>query len=130
MNSRGPQNSKRTIFIGSIPYDAKEQELSSILQLAGPFETFRLKHDSDTHQSKGYGFVEYRDAHVASSALWNLNKYEMNGRALKVDYASDNNNGVNLKPEETKERDAAEIKVESDVTVNLYEILKKQLSAD
>ena len=39
---------------------------------------------------------------IASSALRNLNQYELNGRPLRVDFASDNKNGTNLKDEEGK----------------------------
>ena len=39
----------------------------------------------------------------------NLNKYDLNRRELKVDYASDNKNGVNLRPEEIRYRDPGEI---------------------
>ena len=39
---------------------------------------------------------------IASSALRNLNQYELNGRQLRVDFASDNKNGTNLKDEEGK----------------------------
>jgi hypothetical protein len=38
-----------------------------------------------------------------------LNKYELNRRELKVDFASDNKNGVNLRPEDLRTRDAGEV---------------------
>lgn len=79
------------------------------LKLAGPFEQFRLKTDLKTNQPKGYGFCEYRDPDVAASALRNLNKAEINGRTIKVDFASDNKNGTNLKDEDVKYRDRAEL---------------------
>ena len=46
---------------------------------------------------------------MASSALRNLKKYEIMGRYLKVDFASDNKNGNNLKREDVLFRDSAEI---------------------
>lgn len=46
---------------------------------------------------------------MASSALRNLNKSEINGRVLKVDFASDNKNGTNLKEEDVKYRDRGEV---------------------
>ncbi len=53
--------------------------------------------------------MEYKDQDVAASALRNLNKYDLNRRELKVDYASDNKNGVNLRAEEVRYRDTGEI---------------------
>lgn len=92
----------RTVFVGNIPYDADDSQLISLLKLVGPFNTFRLKHDKETEKPKGYGFCEYKDMDIAASALRNLNQYELNGRQLRVDFASDNKNGTNLKEEEGK----------------------------
>ena len=55
--------------------------------------------------------MEYRDQDLAASALRNLNKHELNRRELKVDFASDNKNGVNLRGEEVRNRDLGEIMV-------------------
>ena len=77
--------------------------------MAGHFKDFRLKIDSERKQPKGFGFCHYKDPDVASSALRNLKKYEIMGRPLKVDFASDNKNGNNLKRENVLYRDTAEI---------------------
>jgi hypothetical protein len=41
--------------------------------------------------------------------LRNLNKIEINGRTLKVDFASDNKNGTNLKDTDVIFRDRGEV---------------------
>ena len=99
------------IFFGNIPYDASETELQETFKMAGPFSIFRLKIDSEKKppQPKGFGFCLYKDPDVASSALRNLKKYEIMNRPLKVDFASDNKNGNNLKREDVLYRDSAEI---------------------
>ncbi|KEJ82712.1 Cleavage stimulation factor 64 [Oxytricha trifallax] len=97
------------IFVGNIPYDSSNKDLMDTLRMVGPFNLFRLKLDKDTHQPKGFGFVEYKDQDVASSALRNLNKHDLNKRELKVDFASDNKNGANLRQEEIRHRDSGEI---------------------
>ena len=99
----------RTIFVGNIPYDATQEQLVDLLQLVGPFISFRLKHDQENQKPKGYGFCEYRDPDIAGSALRNLNGLDLNGRQLRVDFASDNKNGTNLKEEEVKFRDGGEV---------------------
>lgn len=83
--------------------------MKETLQLAGPFKEFRLKVDQKTQQPKGFGFCEYADPDIAASALRNLNKSEINGRNLKVDFASDNKNGTNLREEDVKFRDKGEL---------------------
>lgn len=65
--------------------------------------------DSKTNVPKGFGFCEYRDPDIAASALRNLNKAQINDRVLKVDYASDNKNGTNLKPNDVIYRDMGEV---------------------
>jgi cleavage stimulation factor subunit 2 len=73
--------------VGNIPYDATEEQLIEIFQEVGPVVSFRLVFDRETGKPKGYGFCEYKDADTALSAMRNLNGYEMNGRALRVDFA-------------------------------------------
>jgi len=65
--------------------------------------------EKQTQQPKGYGFCEFIDKDIASSALRNLSKYDLNKRELKVDFASDNKNGTNLRPEDITYRDTADL---------------------
>lgn len=75
----------------------------------GPFKEFRLKIDQKTNNIKGFGFCEYVDPDIAASALRNLNKLEVNSRSIKVDFASDNKSGTNLREDEVKFRDRGEL---------------------
>jgi hypothetical protein len=89
--------------------------------MAGPFKEFRLKLDTKTNNPKGFGFCEYTDPDIATSALRNLNRQEINGRNVKVDYASDNKNGTNLREDEVKFRDRGELVNLKGEYVNDYE---------
>lgn len=40
---------------------------------------YRLVLDRETGKSKGYGFCEFADAETASSAVRNLNNYDIGG---------------------------------------------------
>lgn len=95
--------------------------MKDIVHLAGPFKEFRLKVDPKTNNPKGFGFSEYADADIAASALRNLNKAEINGRNIKVDYASDNKNGTNLREEDVKFRDRGELVNLKGEYLNAYE---------
>ncbi|GAA99146.1 uncharacterized protein L969DRAFT_88240 [Mixia osmundae IAM 14324] len=75
------------IFIGNLPYDATEQQLAEHFSSAGPVVGARLVFDHDTGKAKGFGFVEFYDANVATSAVRNLNGEQFLGRALRVDHA-------------------------------------------
>jgi cleavage stimulation factor subunit 2 len=70
---------------------------------------------------KGYGFVEYADRDVATSALRNLNRHELLKRELKVDFASDNKNGSNLRSEDITNRDEGAEVLQAQVTTGIDE---------
>lgn len=44
-------------------------------------------YDRDTGKPKGFGFCEFADEATAHSAIRNLNKQDVGGRQLRVDYA-------------------------------------------
>uniref|UniRef100_M1ANQ0 mRNA splicing factor n=1 Tax=Solanum tuberosum TaxID=4113 RepID=M1ANQ0_SOLTU len=73
--------------VGNIPYDATEEQLMQICEEVGPVVSFRLVIDKETGKPKGYGFCEYKDEETALSARRNLQRYEINGRQLRVDFA-------------------------------------------
>ncbi|RKP15231.1 hypothetical protein BJ684DRAFT_7317 [Piptocephalis cylindrospora] len=73
--------------VGNIPYDVTEEQLTEIFQEVGPVKHIRLVFDRETGKPKGYGFIEYLDSDTASSAVRNLQGYEMGGRDLRVDFA-------------------------------------------
>jgi len=98
----------RSVFFGNIAYDCDDEELKKTLRTAGPFRDMKLMFGDD-NKPKGFGFCTYNDPDTAMSALKNLNGLNINNRLLKVSYASDKQSGTNLKPEEVRERDAAEI---------------------
>jgi len=80
--------SARSIFVGNISYDVREEQVKQILSQAGQVVHFRLVHDRDTGRPKGFGFCEFSDIQSVDLAIRNINGYELNGRALRVDSAT------------------------------------------
>ena len=99
-------------IVGNVPYDVKDKELLSTLQLVGPLNNFRYisrrytkygiyihiyiyivyrvyiyynryRYDANDKPA-GFGFSEYKQAEIAESALRNLRNIEFNGRTLRV----------------------------------------------
>lgn len=91
------ERSMRSVFVGNIPYEATEEQLKDIFSEVGPVVSFRLVYDRETGKPKGYGFCEYKDQEMALSAMRNLNGYELNGRALRVDNAASEKSKEELK---------------------------------
>lgn len=86
-NPSAPRPPSRVVFVGNIPWDRTETELIEVFRSVGPVVAFRLLFDRDTGKSRGYGFCEYEDEETASSAIRNLNGYDLGGRQLRIDYA-------------------------------------------
>jgi cleavage stimulation factor subunit 2 len=90
MSTRPPS---RVVFVGNIPYGLSEEQITDIFSSAGKVERFRLVYDSETGKPKGFGFADYPDTDSASSAVRNLNDYEIMGRKLRVDFSNDQRSG-------------------------------------
>ncbi|KAM4055000.1 hinge domain of cleavage stimulation factor subunit 2 domain-containing protein [Hirsutella rhossiliensis] len=90
MSSRPPS---RVVFVGNIPYGLSEEQITDIFSSAGKVERFRLVYDSETGRPKGFGFADYPDTDSASSAVRNLNDYEIMGRKLRVDFSNEQKSG-------------------------------------
>ncbi|KAG6016656.1 hypothetical protein E4U41_004405 [Claviceps citrina] len=101
MSTRPPS---RVVFVGNIPYahsssspletpGLSEEQITEIFGRAGKVERFRLVYDSETGRPKGFGFADYPDTDSASSAVRNLNDFEIMGRKLRVDFSNEQKSG-------------------------------------
>jgi cleavage stimulation factor subunit 2 len=63
------RDESRVVFVGNIPYDGTELQLTEQFSEVGPVVSFRLVHDRDTGKPKGFGFCEYKDAGVYNIIL-------------------------------------------------------------
>ncbi|KAJ3880724.1 hypothetical protein F5051DRAFT_148766 [Lentinula edodes] len=77
----------KVVFVGNVPYNMGEEQLIDVFKSVGQVVGFRLVFDRDTGKPKGYGFCEFTDHETASSAVRNLNNYEVGGRPLRIDLA-------------------------------------------
>ena len=64
-----------------------EEQIIDIFSTVGKVLTFRLVYDNDTGRPKGFGFAEFADTDAAASAVRNLDKYQIMGRELRVDFS-------------------------------------------
>ncbi|OII74574.1 cleavage stimulation factor subunit 2 [Cryptosporidium ubiquitum] len=76
------------VWVGNVPFDATEDELREVMNSAGPVLSIRIVHDKDTGLSRGFSFCEYRDIETCIMAIKSLNGYELRGRSIRVDWAS------------------------------------------
>jgi cleavage stimulation factor subunit 2 len=84
----------RVVFIGNIAYDATKEQLINVFKEVGPIVNFRMVTERETQKPRGFAFCEYKDEASAQSAIRNLTGREVNGRALRVDFAD--NKSINM----------------------------------
>ena len=72
------------LYVGSLHFNITEQMIKAIFEPFGTVESVQLIYDSETGRSKGYGFLQFRDADAARQAMDQMNGFELAGRPMKV----------------------------------------------
>jgi cold-inducible RNA-binding protein len=80
------------LYVGNLPFSATETTVRALFAQHGTVESVTLISDRDTGRPRGFGFVEMPNADAAR-AMQNLNGYQMEGRALKVNEAQEKSRG-------------------------------------
>jgi RNA recognition motif-containing protein len=77
----------RKLYVGNLPYQTGETELTELFSRAGTVESARIMRDMATGRARGFGFVEMATDEEAQKAITELNEFKMEGRALVVNEA-------------------------------------------
>jgi RNA recognition motif-containing protein len=75
------------LYVGNLPYTAKEDSLKSHFSSAGSVLSVKIITDRETGRSKGFGFVEMETEDSAQNAVSSLDGQEFEGRSLRVSEA-------------------------------------------
>lgn len=75
------------LYVGNLPYSAKEESLKEHFSSAGSVASVKIIIDRETGRSKGFGFVEMESEDGAQSAVSQLDGQEFEGRSLRVSEA-------------------------------------------
>jgi RNA recognition motif-containing protein len=111
----------KSVFVGNIPFGTTEEQLMDVFKEVGPVKSFRLMFDKETGKPKGYGFCEYYDGETALSAIRNLNRAEINGRELKVDFADSDGTPIQTDRVSSTSAETSEEKVHSsEIRVSIF----------
>ena len=71
------------IYVGNLPFSVDDDKLREMFEAFGEVESAKVISDRETGRSRGFGFVEMENS-AADAAIKELNKQEIDGRALKV----------------------------------------------
>jgi RNA recognition motif-containing protein len=77
----------QNLFIGSLAYSTTDDSLKAHFEQIGEVESARVITDRDTGRSKGFGFVQYKNADDNQKAVDQLDGKELDGRAISVGLA-------------------------------------------
>lgn len=83
------------IFITGLPLEVGEAELTEVFGDFGEVKSLRIIKDRETHQSRGFGFVEMPNDDEAKEAIFRMNGADYNGNRIKVAEAQEKPNTGN-----------------------------------
>uniref|UniRef100_A0A0N4ZBN1 RNA-binding protein squid n=1 Tax=Parastrongyloides trichosuri TaxID=131310 RepID=A0A0N4ZBN1_PARTI len=91
--SKGPSkgNEDKKIFVGGIPYEISNEDLSKYFTRFGPVAQVQVKYDRLTNRSRGFAFVEFETAAGCANAL-TVRVQNINDKTIEVKPAKSREN--------------------------------------
>lgn len=88
------------LYLGNLPFSATEIQIKEFL---APYKTteVRMILDRETGRPRGFAFAQMETAAAAEEAIENRNGYEMGGRRIVVNAASERVRGAPPTPNKT-----------------------------
>ncbi len=81
------------VFVGGISWNIDSNQLRDIFAEVAEVKYAKIVTDRETNKSRGFGFVEFNSVEDAVKAKEEFDGAEIDGRAVKVDFAEDRRNG-------------------------------------
>jgi RNA recognition motif-containing protein len=79
----------KKLDVGNLPFSVTEGELRSLFEPHGTVDRVNVIMDRETGRPRGFAFVEMADLAGADATTRGLDGYNMGGRALRVNEATD-----------------------------------------
>lgn len=92
--------SQTKLFVSGLPWKMRGIHLREEFEKFGEVVFARVVLDNETGRSRGFGFVEFTNAEDAAKAQAGLNEKELWERMVKVDFAKENPDRIQTKPED------------------------------
>lgn len=81
-----------SIYVGNLPIEVNEKELTDVFAEYGSVKRVHLPLDRETGNRRGFGFVEMETTTEEDTAIAELDGAEWMGRQLKVNKAREREN--------------------------------------
>ena len=79
----------KKIYIGNLNYRTTDETLASVFSQFGEIDSARVVKDRMTEQSKGFGFVEFKEDGAVADAISAMNGQDLDGRRVRVSIADE-----------------------------------------
>jgi RNA recognition motif-containing protein len=83
----------KSIYVGNIPFSAREDELEELFAEHGTVSSVKVITDRETGRPRGFAFVEMEDDAAADNAIRALDGRDFGGRPLRVNEARERARG-------------------------------------
>jgi len=81
------------VFVGNLSFDTTSDELQELFAQGGEGVEVVVPTDRATGRPRGFAFVEFATPEQASEAISKFDGFELSGRRLRVNEASDDHRG-------------------------------------
>ncbi len=81
------------LFVGGLAWATDDTSLKTHFEAFGEVTDAKVITDRETGRSRGFGFVTFADADNAAKAQGELHGTELDGRAIRVDQATERGGG-------------------------------------
>lgn len=75
------------VYVGNLAYSVDESKLKELFSSYGEISEVVVIKDRFSGRSKGFGFITFSDDEAAKKAIAEMNKKEIEGRAMTVNEA-------------------------------------------
>jgi nucleolar protein 4 len=97
-------SARRTLFVRSLPAVATSEALTELFSQNYPLKHATVVMDTETKQSKGYGFVTFADSEDAQRAVDEFNGQTFLGRKMRIEIAQPRSREVGSKGTDGKHK--------------------------
>ena len=80
---------ERNLFVGQLSWNIDDEWLKTAFADCGPVERASVQMDRQSGRSRGFGYVLFATSDAAKKAAAEMNGKEIDGRAIKVDFATE-----------------------------------------
>ena len=77
----------KKLYVGNLSYDTTDESLREFFSKVGTVEEATVLKDQVSGRSRGFGFVTYATTEMAQKAIEAFNGKDVDGRAIRVDFA-------------------------------------------